>query len=509
MKKTLYLLAALLYAGLPLAAQPKKSPPAVAAFDAYVQQAVRDWAVPGLAITVVKDNRVIFQKGYGVRELGKPDPVDAQTLFACASTTKAMTAACMGMLVDEGKVNWDDPVTKHLPDFQLYDPYVTRELKVRDLFLHNSGVGNTDFLWTLMDISSDEILRRMRLVKPVYSLRSSFIYQNVFYLIAGKVIEKVSGQPWETVMRQRIFEPLNMTRTQPLRRLVNDANQTSAHFRVRDTIRVIAHSSADAIAPAGAVWSCVADLSAWVRCMLDSSKYDGGRLLKPGTWAEMLRPQTMVTSAQFYPTQQLTQPAWMTYGLGWFQQDYQGHKLNFHTGSLDGAIALHGQMPDQKIGVFILGNLDHAELRHALLYKTLDYFALGGTRDWSAECRRLYGQMAANIRQAEQTVKSQRVADTRPLISDGALVGRYTDPLYGQAEVTQKEGQLRLTINSVESGALEHWHYDTYRLAFDKEWYGDEPVHFILNTAGKVASIAIGGMVMERLDTPPVTNKGR
>ncbi len=159
-------------------------------------------------MAVVKDGKVILKKGYGVRELGKPDPVDTQTLFACASTTKAMTAACMGMLVDEGKVKWDDPVVNYLPELQLYDPAATREIKIRDLFIHDTGVGNADYFWIYMDPSSDDILKKLKDVKPSYSIRSSFIYQNIFYLAAGKVIEKVSGKPWDQFIRERIFTPL-------------------------------------------------------------------------------------------------------------------------------------------------------------------------------------------------------------------------------------------------------------------------------------------------------------
>ena len=245
-------------------------------FDEYVEQARKDWNVPGLAIAIVKDNKILFTKGYGVKQLGLPDPVDTQTLFVCASTTKAMTAACMGILVDEGKVKWDDAVIKYLPEFQLYDPYVTRELKIRDLFLHNSGVGNADFLWVDAKTTSDEILYKMRLVKPSYSVRSSFIYQNLFYLVAGKVIEKVSGQPWKDFIRHRIFEPLEMTRTAPMMKDIKDANQTKSHYTVKGNTMVIENENADEIGPAGSVWSSIDDISKWVLCMLDSSKYKGG-----------------------------------------------------------------------------------------------------------------------------------------------------------------------------------------------------------------------------------------
>jgi len=174
-------------------------------FDAYVEKSRQQWGAVGLAIAVVKDDDIIFKKGYGVRELNTSIAVDNSTLFSCASTTKAMTATCLGMLVDEGKLEWNDPVIKYLPEFQLYDPYVTRELRIRDLLIHDSGVGNTDVLWSYMDIPSEEVLQRMRLVEPSYSFRSGFIYQNIFYLAAGQVIEKVSGQPWEDFIKQRVF----------------------------------------------------------------------------------------------------------------------------------------------------------------------------------------------------------------------------------------------------------------------------------------------------------------
>src|SRR3954471_5375716 len=176
--------------------------------DAYTTQAVKDWGAVGLAIAVVKDGQLVFAKGYGVRELGKPETVDTSTLFAIGSTTKAMTAASIGMLVDEGKLRWDDRVTKILPSFQLADPYVTREITIRDLLTHRAGLGNADVLWYRTDNSPEEVVRRVRFADPAYSLRSSFIYQNVMYAVAGQVVAAVSGMPWEQFVRTRIFGPV-------------------------------------------------------------------------------------------------------------------------------------------------------------------------------------------------------------------------------------------------------------------------------------------------------------
>lgn len=472
----------------------------IKAFDAYVEQARQAWQVPGLAVAVVKDNQVVFTKGYGVKQLGNPDPVDTETLFTCASTTKAMTAVCMGILVDEGKVKWDDPVMQYLPDFQLYDPYATRELRIRDLFIHNSGVGNSDVLWAGMNISSEEVLYKMRFVKPSYSLRSSFIYQNIFYLAAGQVIEKLSGQPWEKFVRQRIFEPLKMTRTRPTRgAAADDPNQTSPHYLVNGNIQVIENTSADQIGPAGSVWSSIGDISKWVLCMLDSSKYEGGRLLQPATFQEMFKPQTLVPANQFYPTQQLTKPNWTTYGLGWFQHDYKGKKVNFHTGSLAGAIAIHGQMPEEKIGIYVFGNFDHAEVRHALMYKAFDLFALGGNRDWSAEFLKLYNGLQVKGEKAQKDFEAKRIINTRSSLPLEAYIGKYTDPLYGEVQVSALANQLVFNVNDFVKATLEHWHYDTFYGPYEKAWYGNATVRFTLSAAGKVEKLEFDGMEFGRV----------
>ena len=467
-------------------------------FDEYVEQARKDWNVPGLAIAIVKDNKILFTKGYGVKQLGLPDPVDTQTLFVCASTTKAMTAACMGILVDEGKVKWDDAVIKYLPEFQLYDPYVTRELKIRDLFLHNSGVGNADFLWVDAKTTSDEILYKMRLVKPSYSVRSSFIYQNLFYLVAGKVIEKVSGQPWKDFIRHRIFEPLEMTRTAPMMKDIKDANQTKSHYTVKGNTMVIENENADEIGPAGSVWSSIDDISKWVLCMLDSSKYKGGRLLKSSTWKEMFKPQTIVTEEDFYASQKLTKPNWMTYGLGWYQQDYKGKKVNFHTGSLSGAVAIHSQLPEEKLGIYVFANYEQAQVRHALMYKAFDLFALGGTRDWSAEFLKLYGDIAKKEEKAEKNFIAKRVANTKPSLSLQQYTGKYSDPLYGELEVLLTGDKLVVQLNTFTKATLDHWHYDTFRAINEKVWIENKTVTFIINSFGKVGRISYDGMEFKK-----------
>lgn len=463
-----------------------------ALFDAYVQQAVKDWKVPGLAIVVVKDNQVVFKKAYGTRDMSTDKPVDTQTLFACASTTKAMTAACMGMLVDQGKISWDDPVIKHLPGFKLYDPFVTREIRIRDLFLHNSGVGNADYLWANNNLSTEEIVSRLQLIKPAYSFRAGFIYQNIFYVVAGQVIEKVSGMPWSDFITKNIFTPLGMNRTKPLLSLVTDANITRPHYLIDSTIQPIDHESADAVGAAGSVLSSIDDISLWLKCMLDSSKYAGGRLVKPETWKELLRPQTFVPESEFYPTQKITQPNFTTYAMGWFQQDYKGKKLNFHTGSLNGLVAIHAQMPELKTGVYIFANLDHAEIRHALMFKAFDQFALGGDRDWSKEFLALYGERKRVAEQKAKSAADKRVLNTKPSLPLQEYAGKYSDPLYGNIELKVVNDHLEALFNQTATGVLSHWNYDSFQLSWNKKWDGKDLVSFNLDTEGKVAELTWG-----------------
>jgi len=222
--------------------------------------------VPGLAVAIVHKGQLVFAKGYGVRDVSTREPVDTQTIFAIASTTKAITAAALGMLVDAGKVRWDDPVTKHLPSFQMHDPWATREVTVRDLITHRGGLPNADFLWTGGDNPREEVIRRIRFIEPSYSFRGGYTYHNVMYTVAGAVIEAASGMSWDDFLRQRIFQPLGMTRSvTTLAEATTRDNRAQPHGRDADTLRVSGNSLADGIGPAGSVWSSVADMSKWMR----------------------------------------------------------------------------------------------------------------------------------------------------------------------------------------------------------------------------------------------------
>jgi hypothetical protein len=290
-----------------------------------------------------------------------------------------------------------------------------------------------------------------------------------------------------------------MTHTASMRKYIKDDNQVKPHFEVEKKIKPIGYTKDDAVGPAGSVWSCVDDMAKWMTCMLDSSKYDGGRLLQPKTWAEMFKPQTLVPASEFYPTMQIIKPNWTTYGLGWFQHDYKGKKINYHTGSLSGLVAIHAQLPDEKVGIYVFENLDHAEVRHALVYKAFDQFALGGTRDWSKEFLTLYSGIKAKNEQQEKDFETKRALNTSPSLPLQEYTGKYSDPLYGDLEITLQDNKLVIDINHYEKATVEHWHYNTFRGMYQHDWDGHALANFTLNTKGEVQKINLDGMEFSKV----------
>ncbi len=469
-------------------------------FREYVAAAALEWDATGLAVAVVKDGELVFADGFGVLRLGEPEAVDEHTRFSIGSTTKAMTAAAIGMLVDEGKLGWDDPVIEHLPWFRVDDPYVTREITVRDLLTHRAGMGNADFLWYEREVSTEEVVRKMAMVEPAYSLRSSFIYQNIMYATAGEVVEAVSGVPWTEFVRTRIFEPLGMSGSMPLlAETEGQPNVAHPHHRVDGVTVPIENASVDPVAAAGSVWSSVSDMSLWIRMLLNEGvAQDGQRVLSETTVEEMFRPQALVPSGQFYPTQRLTQPSWMTNGLAWFQHDYRGQKVDFHTGSIDGMVAIAGLIRDLDLGVYVLANRDHVEVRHAIMYRAFDHFLQGPKRDWSSELKELYDGIAASGVEARSRALERRVESTSPSLALDAYVGLYSHPLYGTLTVARDGDGLRADWGPGQPGAMSHWNYDTFELSFDARWRGTSLITFTLGTDGTVAGARMGTIDLER-----------
>ncbi len=501
MRLVALLVVALLSRSVPAGAQAQP----LQGLDAYVTQSMRAWQIPGLAIAVVRNDSVVLLKGYGVKRLGSAEPVDGRTLFAIGSSSKAFTALGVAMLVDEGKVRWDDPATKYLPGFQLYDPYVTRELTVRDLLTHRSGLSRGDLLWYAQNISRDSVLHHVRYLEPSWSLRSRFGYQNLMYLAAGQLTARLSDRSWDQVMQDRILSPLGMnssnTSTNGLARLPNVA---SPHEEVEDTVRAVPWKNIDNVAPAGSINSNAADMAQWVRFQLAGGQVNGKPLLSAGAFEETHTPQTIIPLEGVWG---LTMPEahLAAYGLGWFLHDYRGRKIVEHGGNIDGMHALVALMPEEKTGLVILTNLGSNFLTYALMYRVFDAYLKQPRKDWSAELLKGLEALQAQGEAEEKNREARRITGTSPSLKPQQYAGTYVDSMYGTATVRADGGKLVLQYGTLV-GDLEHWQHDTFRSHWRQRHQGKVFVTFGLDADSKVDELEVEDLAeFERKPEAPDT----
>ena len=462
-------------------------------FDAYVTRSMADWKVPGLAIAIVRNDSVVLAKGYGVRTLGRPDRVDPRTMFAIGSSSKAFTALAVAMLVDQKKVQWDDAVTDHLPGFRMYDPYVTRELTVRDLLTHRSGLAASDLIVYLPQMTRDSILHRVRYVKPTWSFRSHYGYQNLMYLAAGQITARLAGKSWDEVVHDRIFTPLGMTGSNTtvtaLDRLPNVA---TPHAEVDDTVRTIPYFNLDQIAPAGSINSNVFDMARWVRFQLAGGKVAGKPLIGEAAFGETHTPQTIVPYEGFWKVA-VQDAHLLNYAMGWYLHDYRGRLIAQHGGNIDGMSALVALLPEERTGLVVLTNLDGNDLTYALMYRVFDAYLGQPRKDWSGIMLKASRELTGEGKEEEKKKEAERVAGTRPSLPVEKYLGTYTDTLHGDA-VVRKEGSGLVFQYGRLIADLGHWHYDTFQAIWRQRRLGKGYLTFTLDGSGKVDELKVDGL---------------
>ncbi len=494
-------IAGLLLVLLSVASFAQTAPPAD--LDAYVARVMKEFEVPGIAVAIVKDGKVVLAKGYGVRELGRPEPVTEYTKFGIASNTKAFTAAALAMLVDEGKLSWDDPVHKYLPGFQLYDPYVTRELTVRDLLTHRSGLGlgAGDLLfWPHTTFTSDEILYRMRFVRPASSFRSRYAYDNILYLAAGQVVAAVSGKSWDEFIKERIFAPLGMTTSNTsVGQFARGDNIVTPHSRVDGKVTPIAWVPIDNTASAGAINSCVADMAKWVQLQLNRGKLAEGRqLFSERAQREMWSAQTIMPIGEPHPTLAALKPNFAAYGLGWALADYRGRKIVNHTGGLAGLVSKVQLVPAENLGVVVLTNQEETGAFQAIVYHVIDHYLNAPPTDWIAAFRQQRDRQLAEAADMEKKQASVRAANSRPSLPTEKYAGTYKDDWYGTATITHEAGRLTLALDHTPGmvADLEHWQYDTFKARWrDRSLaLADAFVTFALKPDGSIEQIKMAAV---------------
>jgi CubicO group peptidase (beta-lactamase class C family) len=475
---------------------PERTSPDWAAFDKYVAQAARDWKTAGMAIAVVKDDSLVFARGYGLREMGTTNRVDEHTRFAIGSTTKAMTSMGLAMLVDEGKLRFDDRIVDHIPEFQLSDPWVTREVTVRDLLLHRTGLPGTDAMWTRFAFSPAEMLRRVRYIKPTASFRTEWQYQNVMYGIAGTLLERVSGMKWADFLRTRIFAPLGMTETEPLvASILGKPNVAVPHVLRNDTARVTRVGNTDSIAPAGSVWSSVSDMSKWMRFVLDSGRVGSKRLVSEAAFREIVTPQIRADINE-YPALRLSQPHAFSYGFAWFIQDYRGQTVWMHTGSINGMSAIIGLLPEKRMGVYVLLNTDHVELRHALMYQAFDLYIGGPARDWSSELRVAFNRPGPGPGGRGGNAAAASSAPVPPSLPLDRYAGTFVDSAYGTIRVTFADGKLRAQLEGEPEAELEPAGNERFRTRPTSANQAPTVYTFDPDGAGNVTGVRLAGNML-------------
>lgn len=466
----------------------------VEAFAQYAQASFEAYDVPGASVAIVKDGSVVLTRGFGVRTLGETTPVDADTLFAIASNTKAFSAAVLASLVDEGELSWDDRVIDHLPEFRVYDPYATREFTVRDLLSHRSGNASQagDLLWLRSTFTRDEIVHRIRFIEPAYGFRSRYGYQNVMFVAAGELAEAITGERWDDLVAERIFEPLKMTSTNTsIRARTAAGNWATPHVPKDGKPVVIEFENVDNLGGAGAINSSAHDLARWLMLQLGRGTLGDVHVFSEEQSEQMWTAHIPIGIGSSSPELRDRQPSFAAYGLGWRLKDYRGRKLVHHGGGLAGMTSLTTMVPEENLGIVVLTNSE-TSVQTALTYWVLDSYFGAPRTDWTAA-----QQTAAERRWVErieprlEDVEKSRIPSTSPSLKLADYAGGYTDPLIGDAVIDESDGEL--TLQFVHSppfhARLEHWHYDTFVARFDHHSVKDAFVSFVLGADGKVEAM--------------------
>ncbi|RYZ20598.1 MAG: serine hydrolase [Chitinophagaceae bacterium] len=462
--------------------------------DSLVGKTLSTFKVPGIAVAVVKDGQVVLAKGYGVRSLNSKTPVDAHTAFGIASNTKAFTATALGMLVEEGKLKWDDKVIKYIPEFKLYDPWVTKEFTIRDLLTHRSGMGlgagDLMFFPDSADFTTKDIIHNLRYLKPVSSFRSKFDYDNNLYTVAGEVLKRVSGQSWSDFIQQRILTPLGMNGSAPYyARLADKTNVIDAHAPVDGTVRVIPRHYDPEGGPAGSIYSNVNDLAKWVQVQLAHGRYGTPQkqLFSDAVHEETWAAQTIlpVGGPGYYNVH------FRAYALGFFLSDVKGYKQVEHTGGLEGMVTEITMLPELKLGIIVLTNQQEGGAFYTITNSIKDGYLGLPQRDWleriskatkgdQAEAKQLTDSIWRDITAMQQKAGSTNV--TR-------YAGTYRDPWLGDILITQKDGGLYFqSKRSPKLGGPMYFYKDS---TFIVKWVNrsmdaDAFVHFSANKSGRI-----------------------
>lgn len=475
-------------------------PAQLADFDAYVEGVRRQFDVPGIAVAIVQDGRIVLERGYGPREVGKPQPVDANTLFAIASNTKAFTAASLSILADEGKLSLDDRVVDHLPWFRMSDAYVTNEMRIRDLLVHRSGLGlgAGDLLyWPGTDYSTEEVARRLRNVPLTGKFRGQYAYDNILYGVAQLVVEQASGMKYEQFLRTRIFQPLGMDQTRFNSDYLKPGDNVATGYAKADfkDLQPAPRMSWGNVSGAGGIYSSVHDMSKWMRMQLAGGTYTDkeGRTQRLFSEKRQQEMWSIVTPMNIgkppVPALAPAVPNFAGYGEGWNLSDYRGHKLVWHTGGWPGMVSRLTLVPERKVGVIVLTSQEVGAAFNAVTLRALDAMLDAPKTDWTAAYAEAVAKQRGNADEDWQKHLKARAQGAPPSLPLAKYAGTYRDPWYGDVSIREEGGKLVMRFSHTADlvGEMEPWQHDTFIVRWRQRWLNaDAFVSFALDPDGNI-----------------------
>jgi len=447
---------------------------------------MRDWKVPGLAMAIVKNGEVIFSRGFGLRDVVHDLKMTPQTRFAIGSCTKAFTTMVMGMLADEGKLEWDAPVRKYLPTFRMYDAFATERMTPRDLVTHRSGLPSHDFVWYRSSRTRQELFDRLQYLEPSKDFRGAFQYQNLMYMAAGYLVGQIAGQSWEDVVQQRLFDRLGMTSSNFSVDLSQQGDDYALPYQEeKGKVKEIPfYAETQAIAPAGAIVSTVTDMSRWLLLHLNRGKHGDAQLISEGQLAQMHTPQIVAPELARHKEISHT-----NYALGWVVASYRGHTLVEHSGGIDGFSALTTLLPQHRIGLVVLSNMSITPVPRIVIFNACDRLLGLDELPWNDRLREEIAALETAEKKLKEESESDRVPDTHPSHPLNAYTGNFENPGYGLLSVESADEQLKGTFNST-TFPLKHHHYDIFRL--DSKWLNlSTRMSFSTNLKGDIESLAV------------------
>ena len=465
-------------------------------FEQWVEDGRQQWQIPGMAIAIVKDDEIVFARGFGVKKLGENDPVDENTLFGIASVSKNITAAALSILVDEGKLSWDDRIVDIIPWFELSDPWVTKHVTVRDVLTHQVGVGRMlgNRLQFMTSSPRDQIIFQMRYADFEQPFRSSYVYSNVMYSVAGQLIEYIEGVSWDEFLMERLFKPLGMSSKTSITMLNDEMNTAWPHQEFDGEVKTIPMRNWDNAGPAGGVIASVSDIAQWLRLQLgEPGVHNGNRIISTQQMYEMHRPQVSQRIGNPYGPQS-------SYGLGFSITDYEGHRRLSHGGATDGMNTTMTMIPELNLGVIVVTNTFNNYMG-AVANTILDYYLGLDYREWNERAWSGYQNTYNRVSQNRKVIHDARVSGTSTTLPIDSYTGTYDDKLYGKTEIRLEDGKLIVRFWDDEDleAEFEHWHYDTFRAIWKNPAQREEFVHFTLGRDARVESMNVQFALRQQL----------